>query len=64
MCFNVSMVDENVPKDELLRIIRNYEERFRMIKGILYYEYGSVSNDDLLGFIDRTLPKDIKPKKL
>ena len=64
MYFNVSMVDENTPKDELLRVIRDYEERFKMIKGILYYEYGSVSNDDLLGFIDRTLPKDIKPKKL
>jgi len=54
----------NLPRDELIKIIRDYEERFSIIKGILYFEYGYVSNDDLLGFVDKALPKDIEPKKI
>lgn len=58
------MADTTMSKKELLKIIRDYEDRFSIIKGILYFEYGYVSNDDLLGFIDKALPKDTKPKKL
>ena len=58
------MADLNMTKEELLKIIQDYEERFSIIKGILYFEYGTISNDDLLGLIDKALPKDVQPKKL
>ncbi len=51
-------------KEELLKLIVDYEKRFEAIRGLLYYEYGYVSSDDLLGFIDKLIPKHIKGKKL
>jgi hypothetical protein len=50
--------------EDLIKTIKDYEERFSIIKGLLFYEYGSISNDDLLGFIDKAIPKKVEPKKL
>ncbi|MBW2988403.1 hypothetical protein DRJ48_03975 [Candidatus Woesearchaeota archaeon] len=55
---------EDFTKEELITIIKDYEKRFQAIRGLLYYEYGYVSSDDLLGFIDRLIPKGIKARKL
>jgi hypothetical protein len=51
-------------KADLLKVIADLEERFRVIKGLLLFEYGSVSNDDLIGIIHDTVPPYIEPKKL
>jgi len=53
-----------LPKEELIKIIVDYEKRFEAIRGLLYYEYGYVSNDDLLGFIDKLIPNQVQAKKL
>ena len=55
---------EEFSRDELLQVIKDYEQRFQSIRGLLFFEYGYVSSDDLLGFIDKLVPKHIKPKKL
>ena len=55
---------EEMTKENLLTIIQDYEKRFQVIRGLLYYEYGYVSNDDLLGFIEKLIPKHIQAKKI
>lgn len=51
-------------RDELLEVVEDFETRFQTIRGLLYYEYGRISSDDLLGFIDRLVPKYIQPRKI
>ncbi len=55
---------KNMDHEELLKVISDLEERFRVIKGLLLFEYGSISNDDLIGIIHDSIPPYIEPKKL
>ena len=40
---------------ELINLVLDYEKRFKMINEIMS-SYGTISNDDLLGLIDKSIP--------
>jgi len=40
---------------QLVDLIMDYEKRFKMISEIMG-SYGSISNDDMLGLIDKAVP--------
>lgn len=44
---------------ELIEIIQTYEKRFQVINELMM-SYGEVSNDDLLGLIQKALPEDVE----
>jgi hypothetical protein len=51
-------------KEELIKVVVDFEKRFEAIRGLLFYEYGYISSDDLLGFIDKLIPPHIQAQKL
>lgn len=46
-------------RNELIMKLKDYNQRFTIIKGLLE-SYGQMSNDDLIGLIADALPDDFK----
>lgn len=49
----------NLNQDELISLVQDYRKRFRNMVKVMS-NYGQISNDDLIGILDKLIPEEFK----